>query len=227
MWRARAFLLLTYLHDLPYIGYRLDPIVQFSCAKYLGKVQRVSRKQLWAAPLPYARKRASSVVTSSKRCFPARHGRISGPELRLEVEVTASEPKTLVWIDDYQPGLTVYKAVFEGMGFRVLTASSGSLGLDLVDSNPADAVIVDYEMPEMDGEAVATSIKNSRPELPVIMFSGSSLVPSRVKNVVDAVCDKAGSHDELLAAINRVLGNRSNYRPLPAISVGDRRQAVA
>jgi len=201
--------------------------VQFSCPKYLGKVQRVSRKQLWAAPISYARKRASSVATSGKRCFPARHGRIPGAELRLEVEVTAPEPKTLVWIDDYRPGLIVYKAVFEGLGFRVLTASSGSLGLELVDSDPVDAVIVDYEMPEMDGEAVATSIKNSRPELPVIMFSGSSLVPSRVKNVVDAVCDKAGSRDELLAAINRVLGNRSNYQPLPAISVGDRRQAVA
>ncbi len=200
--------------------------MQASGPKYLEKVQRVSRKQHWAAPLPYAQKRASSVATSSKRCFPARHGRIPGSEL-LEVEVTAPEPKTLVWIDDYQPGLTVFKAVFEGLGFRVLTASCGSLGLDLVDSNPADAVIVDYEMPEMDGEAVATSIKNSRPELPVIMFSGSSLVPSRVKNVVDAVCDKAGSRDELLAAINRVLGNRSNYQPRPAISVGDRRQAVA
>ncbi|HEV2718362.1 MAG TPA: response regulator [Terriglobales bacterium] len=145
----------------------------------------------------------------------------------MEVEVTASEPRTLVWIDDYQPGLTVYKAVFEGLGFRVLTASCGSLGLDLIDSNPVDAVIVDYEMPEMDGEAVATSIRNSRPELPVILFSGSSLVPSRVKSVVDAVCDKAGSRDELLAAINRVLGNRSNYQPLPAVSVGDRHQAVA
>jgi CheY-like chemotaxis protein len=209
------------------MGYRFDLIVRFSRPKYLGKVQRVSRKQLWAAPLPYARKRASSVATSSKRCFPARHGRISGPELRLEVEVTAPEPKTLVWIDDYQRGLTVYKAVFERLGFRVLTASCGKLGLELVDSNPVNAVIVDYEMPEMDGEAIATSIKNSRPELPVILFSGSSLVPSRVKNVVDAVCDKAGSRDELLAAINRVLGNRSNYQPLPAISVGERRQAVA
>jgi CheY-like chemotaxis protein len=223
----RILLLLTYLHDLPYMGYRFDLIVRFSRPKYLGKVQRVSRKQLWAAPLPYARKRASSVATSSKRCFPARHGRISGPELRLEVEVRAPEPKTLVWIDDYQPGLTVYKAVFERLGFRVLTASCGKLGLELVDSNPVNAVIVDYEMPEMDGEAVATSIKNSRPELPVILFSGSSLVPSRVKNVVDAVCDKARSRDELLAAINRVLGNRSNYQPVPAISVGERRQAVA
>src|SRR5439155_23208862 len=182
-----------------------------SCRIYHENVQVDYRIQQWAARVPYARKRAISVATLSEWCFLARHGQIPGPELLLEVEVTGPEPKTLVWIDDFQPGLTVFKAVFEGLGFRVLTASCGSLGLDLVDSNPADAVIVDYEMPEMDGEAVATSIKNSRPELPVIMFSGSSLVPSRVKNVVDAVCDKAGSRDELLAAINRVLGNRSNY----------------
>jgi DNA-binding NtrC family response regulator len=156
-----------------------------------------------------------------------RQSRNSGPELRLEVEVVASEPTTLVWIDDYQPGLSVYKAVFEGLGFRVLAASSGRIGLDLIDSSPVDVVIVDYEMPEMDGEAVATSIKNSRPELPVILFSGSSLVPSRVKSVVDAVCDKAGSRDDLLAAINRVLGKRSNCQRLPAISVSDAQQAVA
>jgi CheY-like chemotaxis protein len=209
------------------MGYRLDLIVQFSSAKYLVMVQRVSRTQLWAAPSRCTRKPASSTRTESKRNIGVRHGRSYGPELRLEAKVNASDPKTLVWIDDYQPGLTVYKAVFERLGFRVLTASGGRLGLNLIDSNPVDAVIVDYEMPEMDGEAVATSIRNSRPELPVILFSGSSLVPSRVKSVVDAVCDKAGSRDELLAAINRVLGNRSNYQPLPAISVGDRHQAVA
>jgi len=143
------------------------------------------------------------------------------------VEVAASEPPTLVWIDDYQPGLTVYKAVFEGLGFRVLAASCGRAGLDLIDSRAVDAVIVDYEMPDMDGEAIATSIRNSRPELPVILFSGSALVPSRVKSLVDAVCDKAGSRDDLLAAINRVLGKRSNCRRLPAISVSEAKQAVA
>ena len=201
--------------------------MRVSGPKYLEIVQRVSRKQHWAAPSYYARKPAGSVRGQSKRQVGTRHGRNPGPELRLEVQVAASEPPTLVWIDDYAPGLTVYKAVFEGMGFRVLAASRGSVGLELVDSNPVDAVIVDYEMPDMDGEAVATSIKNSRPELPVILFSGSSLVPSRVKSVVDAVCDKAGSRDDLLAAINRVLGKRSNYQPLPAISVSDGQQAVA
>jgi len=114
-----------------------------------------------------------------------------------------------VWIDDYEPGLVLYKAVLESLGFRVLTASRGRVGLDLLATHPADAVVVDYEMPGMDGEAVATSIRHRRPELPIIMFSGSSMLPNRVRNVVGAVCDKAGSRDELLATINRVLGTKA------------------
>jgi CheY-like chemotaxis protein len=117
----------------------------------------------------------------------------------------SAQRATLLWIDDYEPGLVLYKALFEQRGFRVLTASQGRLGLDLLQSHQVDAVITDYEMPGMDGGTVATSIKNSRPELPVLMFSGSSLIPDRVRNIVDGVCDKAGSREELLAAINRVV----------------------
>src|SRR3954469_15718258 len=103
----------------------------------------------------------------------------------------STPPKTLVWIDDYGPGLPVYQALAESLGFRVLTASSGKTGLELVASHRVDAVVVDYEMPVMNGEAVAKLIKSNWPQLPVILFSGSSLLPSRVKHVVDAVCDKA------------------------------------
>jgi CheY-like chemotaxis protein len=116
-----------------------------------------------------------------------------------------AECGTLLWIDDYEPGLILYKALFERLGFRVLTASTGRLGLDLLESHHVDAVITDYEMPGMDGEAVAASVKNRRPELPVLMFSGSSLIPDRARNIVDEVCDKAASREALLAAINRVL----------------------
>src|SRR5207244_12198999 len=105
----------------------------------------------------------------------------------------ATEPKALVWIDDCEPGLTVYQALAESLGFRVLTASSGKTGLELVASHRVDAVVVDYEMPVMNGEAVAKLIKSNWPDLPVILFSGSSLLPGRVKPFVDAVSYKAVS----------------------------------
>jgi DNA-binding NtrC family response regulator len=124
--------------------------------------------------------------------------------------------RTLLWVDDYEAGLILYKAIFEQLGFRVLTASEGRLGLDLLESHRVDAVITDYEMPGMDGGKLATHIKNSRPELPVLMFSGCCLIPDRVRNIVDGVCDKAGSREELMAAINRVIEG-SRLQPAPVV----------
>lgn len=99
----------------------------------------------------------------------------------------------------------MYKAMFEPLGFRVLTAASGAEGVMLALSNYVDAVITDYEMPEMNGEAVASAIKTFRPGIPVLMFSGSTLISARCRRFVDAFCDKAGSRDELLAAIHGFL----------------------
>ena len=134
--------------------------------------------------------------------------------------------KTLLWIDDYEPGLALYKAVFEGFGFRVLTASRGQKGLDLAASHQVDAVVVDYEMPKMDGEAVAASLKAYRPDLPVIMFTGSDSISHRARNLVDAVCDKAGSRNELLAAIRTLIGNSTDTSFIPSAIKADRMAAV-
>ncbi len=145
---------------------------------------------------------------------------------RLRQTGSAIRPKTLIWIDDYEPGLPVYQALAESLGFRVLVASSGKAGLELVASHRADAVIVDYEMPVMNGEAVAKLIKANWPELPVILFSGSSLLPGRVKHFVDAVCDKAGSRDALLSAIQRVLVGK-DHQPPPISEVSSGQQRIA
>ncbi|MBA3914770.1 MAG: response regulator [Acidobacteriales bacterium] len=142
------------------------------------------------------------------------------PQARLLRAVSAECPertssperKTLVWIDDYEPGLALYKLMFENLGYRVLTASRGKAGLDLIRSNAVDAVVVDYEMPEMDGEAVASHIKQSDPTLPVVMFTASDIVPHRVRSLVDALCHKTGSCDQLTNTVQQALLNR----PVPS-----------
>jgi len=113
--------------------------------------------------------------------------------------------KTLLWIDDYEPGLALYKAVFEGFGFNVLTASGGRKGLDLAASHDFDAVVVDYEMPEMDGGEVAAELKSSCPDLPIVMFTGSDAIYNRRGNLVEAVCDQAGWKTEHLASIRVII----------------------
>lgn len=125
--------------------------------------------------------------------------------------------------------MSLYKALYEKLGYEVHTAAHGRAGLDLVAEHRTDAVIVDYEMPGMNGGDVAASIKSRWPSLPVIMFSGASLVPERVKKLIDAFCDKAGSREELNAAIRRVLERkqRKNSATASSISVQSGRLAVA
>ena len=70
------------------------------------------------------------------------------------------------------------KSFLESFGYTVLTASSGRKGLDLASVHPVDVVIVDYVMPEMNGQEVAIEMKRLRPHAPIIMMlSGTADVP--------------------------------------------------
>ena len=135
---------------------------------------------------------------------------------------------TLLWIDDFAPALSLYKVMLEGLGFRVLTASSGKAGVRIASTNRLDLVVTDYEMPEMNGEEVALAVKALNPSIPVLLFSGSALVPRRMKHLVDGCCDKAGPRSQLLAAIHRLLQRKEVLQPTPVTQASDHRQrAVA
>jgi CheY-like chemotaxis protein len=114
--------------------------------------------------------------------------------------------------------------MLETLGFRVLTASSGRAGVRLASANRIDLVITDYEMPEMDGEQVAVAIKALNPRIPVILFSGSSLVPKRTMQMVDACCDKAAPRNQILGTIHRLLQRKDGLQPAPVTQASDQGQ---
>jgi DNA-binding NtrC family response regulator len=117
--------------------------------------------------------------------------------------------KTLLWIDDYAPGLMVYQAIFGKLGFRVIPALRPEIGLRAAASRHFDAVITDYEMPEMNGAVVAATLKRLNPRLPVILFTATDPLPNGVKNLYDACCDKAAPLEQLLVTLNRLLVKES------------------
>jgi hypothetical protein len=77
----------------------------------------------------------------------------------------------LLCIDDDQDVLECEKAFLESFGYTVLTAASGGKGLELASMYPVDVVIVDYFMPEMNGQEVAIEMRRLNPQAPIIMLS--------------------------------------------------------
>jgi two-component system chemotaxis response regulator CheB len=51
------------------------------------------------------------------------------------------------------------------------TAPNGKVALDMLDEIEPDAIVLDLEMPEMDGLETLTELRKSRPRLPVVVFS--------------------------------------------------------
>jgi CheY-like chemotaxis protein len=109
--------------------------------------------------------------------------------------------RRLLWVDDSRPLLSLYKSVFESLGFEVLATSSPDEALEHVSSNAPDVAILDYDMPGMDGGMLALLIKDRYPVLPVILYSGSTGIPPTAHHWVDAICAKAAPREELITTI--------------------------
>jgi CheY-like chemotaxis protein len=109
-------------------------------------------------------------------------------------------------IDDNEAVLECEKVFLETFGYTVLTAPSGSKGLELASSHLVDVVIVDYSMPEMNGQQVAIEMRRLRPKAPIIMLSGAVDVPEQALKLVDAFIAKDRLTSQLLPAIAQLHG---------------------
>jgi len=111
--------------------------------------------------------------------------------------------RTVLCIDDDQAILRYEKILLERSGYAVLAAASAQQGLRLVTMCKCDAVLLAYEMPGMNGHEVTAEIKRVRPELKVILLSGSE-VPTQALALVDAFVPKLEASRELLPMIAEV-----------------------
>lgn len=115
-------------------------------------------------------------------------------------------------IDDDHAGLMLRKWLLESRGYQVITAPSGRAGVALARRFALDAVVLDFQMPHMDGEQVAKLLRRDCPKLPIILLSGSGEVPGSVLSMVSEYLEKDAP--DLLEALDRALSRitRRHFR---------------
>ena len=121
--------------------------------------------------------------------------------------------RIILLIDDEPQQLSLHEMVLELSGYTVLTASSGRQGLALLSSHHVDEVLLDYEMPEMDGGMVAAEIKKTHPELPILMLSGHVSLPETALQFVNGFVSKGNAPTFLQLAIRQLLPRVEKRRP--------------
>ncbi|WP_300022002.1 response regulator [uncultured Maribacter sp.] len=116
----------------------------------------------------------------------------------------------ILTIDDQQLILLSVEKRLTELGYDVMTADSGTKGIDLYDSFKPDLVLVDINMPDMSGLEVVKYIKaGSRKDTPVLVMSGNTqenIIMDGFTLGIDDYMKKPVSLSEMSARIKRLIG---------------------
>ncbi len=111
-----------------------------------------------------------------------------------------TEPKTVLVIDDASLVRMYYRGALEGAGYRVEEALNGIEALEKLPGLGADLLIVDVNMPRMDGLSFLSALRRSEPSIASI----PALVTSTESRDADFLAARAaGANFYLVKPIDR------------------------
>jgi CheY-like chemotaxis protein len=121
--------------------------------------------------------------------------------------------REILCIDDDEQSLQVRKILLETFDFHVTTATTAKEGLRHFRSRKVDAVVLDYEMPEMNGGQVARKIKSMRAEVPVLILSALPWLPNDApRECIDVFITKGGPTATLVHHIEQMMSAPATTR---------------
>lgn len=83
--------------------------------------------------------------------------------------------KRILLLDDDNDMCEELKDILKDEDYSVDAANEGRRGLEMLDNNSYDLLLLDLKMPEMDGYAVLESVKSRHPEVKVMVLTASAI----------------------------------------------------
>lgn len=117
------------------------------------------------------------------------------------------EGHVVLCVDDEVVGLQVRKLILERSGYTVLTAHDGPSGLTIFNGETIDAVVLDYAMPGMHGGEVAAKMRETKPEVPILLLSAYMGLPTEVTRLVNVYMTKGEGAPMLLQKLKALFQN--------------------
>ncbi len=127
------------------------------------------------------------------------------------------EIKPTILIVDDEPGARESLEVILEDDYQLLSVGSGREALETFQKKPVDLILLDVNMPDMDGLTLLRKIKEKDEEVDVVMVSALN----QARKAVDSI--KMGAYDyitkpyepeDILSTVNRVISKQKLYREL-------------
>jgi len=97
--------------------------------------------------------------------------------------------KHILVVDDDPDIVLALTDRLSNLGFRVTTAGNGAEGMKILEHETVDGVILDLNMPVMDGMTMLTQVRQQFPRMPVIIMSGDENTQRLIRGTMDGATD--------------------------------------
>jgi DNA-binding NtrC family response regulator len=129
---------------------------------------------------------------------------------------------TVLVIDDDQDMRWAIRTILAETGLEVAEASAGASGIELAARCAPDAVLLDVQMPGIDGEEVLRRLKHHHKDLPVIVVTAYGTIPRAVEAIRTGAFEyitKPFRNEWLLSVVHRAVSRHRAIAGAPTAQV--------
>ena len=123
------------------------------------------------------------------------------------IKINPDDNKITVLYDDIMINEKQIKNIIENTGFQLLLAEDGLAGMELLQQEKADLLILDINLPYISGIGLVQLVKQQNSAIPIICITGQGLSSQKIAehDNADLVLHKPFEMQTLLKHINELL----------------------
>jgi len=125
----------------------------------------------------------------------------------------------ILYIEDHPDNMTLVRRILSAGSYNLIEAYTGFQGIQIAETQDVDVILLDINLPDIDGYEVAQRLRNSeKPKLasmPIIAVTANAMRGDAIK-ILGAGCDhyisKPINTQELMEKIEMYTNNKVNLR---------------
>ena len=124
-------------------------------------------------------------------------------------QVNIDNSVNVLVVEDHYINQVVIQTLFEKLGVSLSVVSTGEEGVEYAKSNPVDLVLMDLNLPGIQGDEATIQIKRFKPNLPIVALTADVITqPEYLREQgLDDVLTKPIDSTELVRVLNHYLGH--------------------
>lgn len=99
---------------------------------------------------------------------------------------------SILYIEDHPDNMTLVRRILQASDYNLLEARTGTQGLSIAETQEVDLILLDINLPDIDGYAIARRLRSSaKPglaQIPIIAVTANALRGDAAK-ALEAGCD--------------------------------------